>query len=265
MPGARGSGPEGLTQYDINVSYRFDVDNVAAKSPTRVAVPRPTPACSKRNIEHAVRGSPSTMCTRPMLMCLSCGEMRPYVRGRASKGSPRSAMLPIKLLCLERGHRRGDVRRRLPVARAEEEASRIATARRQRATSTNGKRTTRLALSFTHRPSLRRLSPARHDSRPRSAAATYWRSSGRARTRRSAPCRRPGCLGPPDMPQENVRLQLANRYSDIYSALSTVHIPEQRAVWHQEWLRRGRPGVTVPLPVYNRNQGSILRVQWNVT
>ena len=64
--------------------------------------------------------------------------------------------------------------------------------------------------------------------------------------------------------ESNVRLQLANRYQDVYVLYQPYTLQDntpQGTKSPTSWAL----GVTVPLPVYNRNQGGIARAKLNVT
>ncbi|GAC1449050.1 MAG: TolC family protein [Isosphaeraceae bacterium] len=64
--------------------------------------------------------------------------------------------------------------------------------------------------------------------------------------------------------EANVRLQLANRYTDVY-VLYQPYTYQDNSPFGLKSPTSWALGVTVPLPVYNRNQGSIARAKLNVT
>ena len=64
--------------------------------------------------------------------------------------------------------------------------------------------------------------------------------------------------------EANVRLQLANRYSDLY-VLCQPYTLQDNTPYGLKSATSWALGVTVPLPVYNRNQGAIARAKLNVS
>ena len=63
--------------------------------------------------------------------------------------------------------------------------------------------------------------------------------------------------------EANVRLQRANRFSDVYVLYQPYTFQDNTPVGLKSatsWAL----GVTVPLPLYNRNQGNIERAKLNV-
>src|SRR5262249_37336274 len=64
--------------------------------------------------------------------------------------------------------------------------------------------------------------------------------------------------------ESDVRLAQANRLSDVY-LLYQPYTFQNNAPFGKESTRSWALGVTVPLPVYNRNQGNIQRAWINVT
>ena len=64
--------------------------------------------------------------------------------------------------------------------------------------------------------------------------------------------------------EADVRLALANRYSDVY-VLYQPYTFQDNSPSGTKSPTSWALGVTVPLPVYNRNQGGILRAKLNVT
>ncbi len=62
----------------------------------------------------------------------------------------------------------------------------------------------------------------------------------------------------------NVKLQRANRFSDAY-LLYQPYTYQNNAPYGKQSGTSWALGITVPLPVYNRNQGNIERAQINVT
>jgi cobalt-zinc-cadmium efflux system outer membrane protein len=64
--------------------------------------------------------------------------------------------------------------------------------------------------------------------------------------------------------EANVRLQLANRFPDVY-ALYQPYTLQDNTPFGLKSPTSWALGVTVPLPVYNRNQGAIARAKLNVT
>ena len=64
--------------------------------------------------------------------------------------------------------------------------------------------------------------------------------------------------------EANVRLQLANRYTDVY-VLAQPYTLQDNTPYGLKSPVSWALGVTVPLPVYNRNQGGIARAKMNVT
>jgi len=64
--------------------------------------------------------------------------------------------------------------------------------------------------------------------------------------------------------ESNVRLQLANRYTDVY-VLYQPYTLQDNSPFGLKSSTSWALGVTVPLPVYNRNQGGIARAKLNVT
>ncbi|MGO9913436.1 MAG: TolC family protein [Isosphaeraceae bacterium] len=63
--------------------------------------------------------------------------------------------------------------------------------------------------------------------------------------------------------QANVRLQLANRFSDAY-LLYQPYTFQNNAPYRTESATSWAVGLTVPMPVFNRNQGNIERARINV-
>jgi len=63
--------------------------------------------------------------------------------------------------------------------------------------------------------------------------------------------------------EANVRLQLANRFSDAYLLLQPYTF-QNNASYGKESATSYAVGMTIPLPVYNRNQGNIERARINV-
>jgi cobalt-zinc-cadmium efflux system outer membrane protein len=63
--------------------------------------------------------------------------------------------------------------------------------------------------------------------------------------------------------EANVKLQLANRYSDAY-LLMQPYTFQNNAPFGKESATSWAVGMTIPLPVFNRNQGNIQRAQFNV-
>ncbi len=64
--------------------------------------------------------------------------------------------------------------------------------------------------------------------------------------------------------EANVRLQLANRFTDVY-VLYQPYTLQDNSPYGLKSPTSWALGVTVPLPVYNRNQGGIARAKLNVT
>jgi len=64
--------------------------------------------------------------------------------------------------------------------------------------------------------------------------------------------------------EANVRLQLANRFTDIY-VLAQPYTLQDNTPYGLKSPVSWALGVTVPLPLYNRNQGGIARAKMNVT
>jgi cobalt-zinc-cadmium efflux system outer membrane protein len=64
--------------------------------------------------------------------------------------------------------------------------------------------------------------------------------------------------------EANVRLQLANRFSDVY-VLYQPYTFQNNQPYGIKSATSWALGVTMPLPVYNRNQGGIERARMNVT
>jgi cobalt-zinc-cadmium efflux system outer membrane protein len=64
--------------------------------------------------------------------------------------------------------------------------------------------------------------------------------------------------------EADVKLALANRYTDIY-VLYQPYTYQDNSPFGLKSPTSWALGVTVPLPVYNRNQGGILRAKLNVT
>jgi cobalt-zinc-cadmium efflux system outer membrane protein len=64
--------------------------------------------------------------------------------------------------------------------------------------------------------------------------------------------------------EANVRLQMANRFSDVY-VLYQPYTLQDNTPYGLKSPVSWALGVTVPLPVYNRNQGGIARAKMNVT
>src|SRR4029077_15119242 len=64
--------------------------------------------------------------------------------------------------------------------------------------------------------------------------------------------------------EANVRLQLANRFTDVY-VLYQPYTLQDNSPYGLKSPTSWALGVTVPLPVYNRNQGGIARAKMNVT
>jgi outer membrane protein, heavy metal efflux system len=64
--------------------------------------------------------------------------------------------------------------------------------------------------------------------------------------------------------EANVRLQLANRFPDVY-VLYQPYTLQDNTPFGLKSPTSWALGVTVPLPVYNRNQGGIARAKLNVT
>ena len=62
----------------------------------------------------------------------------------------------------------------------------------------------------------------------------------------------------------NVKLQRANRFSDAY-LLYQPYTFQNNAPYGRQSGTSWALGITVPLPVYNRNQGNIDRARINVT
>jgi cobalt-zinc-cadmium efflux system outer membrane protein len=69
-------------------------------------------------------------------------------------------------------------------------------------------------------------------------------------------------LGIP-LAEANVRLQLANRFSDAY-LLYQPYTFQNNAPYRTESATSWAVGITLPLPVFNRNQGNIERARMNV-
>ncbi len=63
--------------------------------------------------------------------------------------------------------------------------------------------------------------------------------------------------------EANVRLQLANRFSDAY-LLYQPYTFQNNAPFRTESATSWAIGLTVPMPVFNRNQGNIERARINV-
>jgi cobalt-zinc-cadmium efflux system outer membrane protein len=63
--------------------------------------------------------------------------------------------------------------------------------------------------------------------------------------------------------EANVKLQRANRFADAY-LLFQPYTFQNNAPFGRESATSWAVGITLPLPVYNRNQGHILRAQFNV-
>ena len=63
--------------------------------------------------------------------------------------------------------------------------------------------------------------------------------------------------------EANVKLQLANRYTDVY-VLAQPYTLQDNTPYGLKSPVSWALGVTVPLPVYNRNQGGIARAKLNV-
>ena len=63
--------------------------------------------------------------------------------------------------------------------------------------------------------------------------------------------------------EANVRLQLANRYSDVYVLYQPYTFQDNSPIGLKSPVSWAL-GVTAPLPVYNRNQGAIARARLNV-
>ena len=63
--------------------------------------------------------------------------------------------------------------------------------------------------------------------------------------------------------EANVKLQLANRYSDAY-LLMQPYTFQNNAPFGKESATSYAVGMTIPLPFYNRNQGNIERARFNV-
>src|SRR5205823_2870108 len=64
--------------------------------------------------------------------------------------------------------------------------------------------------------------------------------------------------------EADVRLALANRYSDVY-VLYQPYTFQNNQPYGLKSPTSWALGVTVPLPIYNRNQGAIQRAKLNVT
>ena len=64
--------------------------------------------------------------------------------------------------------------------------------------------------------------------------------------------------------EANVRLQMANRFTDVY-VLAQPYTLQDNTPYGLKSPVSWALGVTVPLPVYNRNQGGIARAKMNVT
>ena len=64
--------------------------------------------------------------------------------------------------------------------------------------------------------------------------------------------------------EANVRLQMANRFSDVY-VLCQPYTLQDNSPYGLKSPVSWALGVTVPLPLYNRNQGGIARAKLNVT
>ncbi len=64
--------------------------------------------------------------------------------------------------------------------------------------------------------------------------------------------------------EANVRLQLANRFTDVY-VLYQPYTYQDNSPFGLKSPTSWALGVTVPLPIYNRNQGGIARAKLNVT
>ncbi len=64
--------------------------------------------------------------------------------------------------------------------------------------------------------------------------------------------------------EANVRLQLANRMTDVY-VLAQPYTFQDNSPFGLKSPTSWALGVTVPLPIYNRNQGGIARAKLNVT
>lgn len=64
--------------------------------------------------------------------------------------------------------------------------------------------------------------------------------------------------------EANVRLQMANRFSDVY-VLYQPYTFQNNQPFGLKSPMSWALGVTVPIPIYNRNQGGILRAKLNVT
>ena len=64
--------------------------------------------------------------------------------------------------------------------------------------------------------------------------------------------------------EADVRLALANRYSDIYVLYQPYTFQDSEPLGLKS-AHSWALGVTVPLPIYNRNQGGIQRAKLNVT
>jgi outer membrane protein, heavy metal efflux system len=64
--------------------------------------------------------------------------------------------------------------------------------------------------------------------------------------------------------EAEVRLAEANRLADVY-LLYQPYTFQNNAPTHKKSATSWALGVTVPLPVYNRNQGNIQRARFNVT
>jgi cobalt-zinc-cadmium efflux system outer membrane protein len=63
--------------------------------------------------------------------------------------------------------------------------------------------------------------------------------------------------------EANVQLQRANRYSDVY-LLYQPYTFQNNAPFHTESATSWAVGITVPLPIFNKNQGNIERARINV-
>ncbi len=64
--------------------------------------------------------------------------------------------------------------------------------------------------------------------------------------------------------EADVKLARANRYSDVY-VLYQPYTFQDNSPYGEKSPMSWALGVTVPVPIYNRNQGGILRAQLNVT
>ena len=240
--------PGGQTQYDVNISYPLDVSH-KRRARTQVAVR------AKRVLEAQYQDAARRTIDNLYTAYVDVLAARQNVRyARASVEGLQKVLLVTQRLYEKDQTNRADVNR----VKVQVDSARIGLADAEESL----RRSSRVLGGLLNLPP---SNPSRSRSGGRSAT---WGRSPRPPTRCSAsrwprgPTSSSFRLGV-GRAEADVRLALANRFSDVY-VLYQPYTFQDNAPLGLKSAHSWALGVTVPLPIYNRNQGGIQRAKLNV-